>query len=257
MTSALIFRSLAEDRADGLEGALQDEAEEEEDEEGHQRHLHVEVDEIAEGEERGEDAAEEVDDAGADEVADAFDVGHDAGDEGAGAVLVVERDGEAADVGLHLGAQLGDETLAGLREHLGEGEGGDALDDGRRDDHADDDRQQAHLVLRHDVVDEIAGRGGKDETAGAVEQHEYEAAGEQPAARLDQLPDVGEDLAELRLGTRRREAGRGGAAGAATGPVSRGKLGSTEVGGVEGGHGLLSEYGFGARLTPGACGAPR
>ncbi len=49
-------------------------------------------------------AAEEVDDAGADEIADAFDVGHDAGDEGAGAVFVVEGYGETANVGLDLHA---------------------------------------------------------------------------------------------------------------------------------------------------------
>ena len=79
---------------------------------------------------RGEDAADEVDDAGADEVADAFDVGHDAGDEGAGAVLVVEGDGQAADVLLDLHAELGDEALAFFGEELGERVGGDALDEG-------------------------------------------------------------------------------------------------------------------------------
>ncbi len=57
---------------------------------------------VAEGEDRGEDSTEEVDEAGADQVADAFDVGHDAGYEGSGTVLVVEGDGEAADVGLDL-----------------------------------------------------------------------------------------------------------------------------------------------------------
>ena len=98
--------------------------------EGDERHLDAELDEVAEGEDGGEEAAEEVDDAGADEVADAFDVGHDAGDEGAGAVLVVEGYGEAADVGLDLHAEFGDEALAFLGEKLGEGEGGDALNDG-------------------------------------------------------------------------------------------------------------------------------
>ena len=67
--------------------------------EGEQRHLTLSLMRIAEGEDGGEDAADEVDDAGADEVAYAFDVGHDAGDERAGAVFVVEGDGQAADVG--------------------------------------------------------------------------------------------------------------------------------------------------------------
>ena len=94
----------------------------EQDGEGDERHLDAELDEVAEGEECGEQAAEEVDDAGADKVADAFDVGHDAGDEGAGAVLVVEGYGEAADVGLDLHAELGDEALALFGEELGEGD---------------------------------------------------------------------------------------------------------------------------------------
>ena len=39
---------------------------------------------------------------------------------------------EAADVPLHLPAHLGDRALGGLAEHLGEGEGGDRLDERRR-----------------------------------------------------------------------------------------------------------------------------
>ncbi len=70
---------------------------------------------------RGEDATDEVDDAGADEVANAFDVVHDASDQGAGAVLVVEGYGELADVLLDLHAEFGDEALAGLGEELREG----------------------------------------------------------------------------------------------------------------------------------------
>ncbi len=133
--------ALAEDGADGLEGALQNEAKGDEDDEGDERHLDAELDEVAEREDGGEDAADEVDDAGADEVADAFDVGHDAGDEGAGAVFIVKGDGKAADVGLDLHAQLGDEALAFFGEKLGEREGGDALDDGGENHDADDDGQ--------------------------------------------------------------------------------------------------------------------
>ena len=84
-----------------------------------QGHLDTGVEQPDEGEDGGEDAADEVNHAGADEVADAFDVGHDAGDERAGAVLVVEGDGEAADVGLDLLAEIGDEALAGLWREAG------------------------------------------------------------------------------------------------------------------------------------------
>ncbi len=100
------FGALAEDGSDGFEGLLQDEAEDEEDAEGEQRHAAADADEDAEGDDGGEDSADEFEQAGADEVADAFDVGHDAGDESAGAVFVVEGDRETADVALDLGAEL-------------------------------------------------------------------------------------------------------------------------------------------------------
>ncbi len=124
--------AFAEDGTDGLEGSLQDEAEDEQDAEGEQRHAAADADEDAEGDDGGKDAADELKQAGTDEVANAFDVGHDAGDEGAGAVFIVEGDGQAADVLLDLGAQLGDETLAGGGEQLRERVGGDALEEGGR-----------------------------------------------------------------------------------------------------------------------------
>ena len=170
------------------------------------------VDEVAEGEDGREDAAAEVDDAGSHEVADAFDVGHDAGDEGSGAVLVVEGDGEAADVGLDLGAEFGDEALPSLREKLGKDEAADTLDDGGEDDDSDDLRQEREVVLRHDAIDEVLGRGGEDETACAVDDHDEEAAGEEPAAGLDELPDFGEDFIELGLGAGGGQLRRGGSA---------------------------------------------
>ena len=147
--------TFAEDGADGLEGTLKDDAEDDEDDEGDKRHLNAELDEIDESEEGGEDAAEEVDDAGADEVTDAFDVSHDAGDEGAGAVLIVESHRQAADVGLDFHAELGDEALAGFGEKLGEGEGGYSLKNGGEDDDADDLGEQKKLMLRHHVIDEV------------------------------------------------------------------------------------------------------
>ncbi len=211
--------ALAEDGSNGLEGLLQDEAEDDQDDEGDERHLDAELDEVGEGEERGEQAAEEVDDAGADEVADAFDIGHDAGDEGAGAVLVVEGYGQAADVGLDLHAEFGDEALALFREELGEGEGGDALNDGGDGDRADDPGQNVELMLPHDVVDEVAGGSRQDKTAGAVDDHQQEAAAEEQAAGFDQLPDLGEDLLQLGLRPGFGEIGCDCAARATGGPV--------------------------------------
>ena len=103
-------------------------------------------------------------------------------------------------MGLDFHAEFGDEALAFFGEKLGEGEGGDALDDGGRDDDADDPGQQVELVLAHDVVDEVFGGSGQDQAAEAVDDHQQEAAAEQHAAGLDELPDLREDLFELGLG---------------------------------------------------------
>ena len=122
--------ALAEDGTDGLEGTLQDETETSRTTKLTIVIWTLSLMRIAEGEECSEDSAEEVDDSGADEIADAFDVGHDASDEGAGAVGVVEGYWEPADVGLDLHAQLCDEALTFFGKKLGERVGGDALNDG-------------------------------------------------------------------------------------------------------------------------------
>ena len=230
--------ALAEDGADGLEGFLQDEAEDEQDAEGEHRHLDAELDEVAEGEDGGEDAAEEVDDAGADEVAYAFDVGHDAGDEGAGAVFVVEGDGEAADVGLDLHAQLSDEALALFGEQLREGVGGNALDRGWRQPTIPTIQGRSrswwpYMTLSMRVFVEA----GQNEAAGAVDDHQEEAAAEQEPARLDELPDLGQDLLQLGFRARLGHVGGRGSADAARGAVN-GFHAAAEFGWAEGrGHG--------------------
>jgi len=55
-------------------------------------------------------------------------------------------------------------------------------------------------VLVHHVVDEIARGDGKGEAAEAVDDHEQKAAKDQPTTRFDQLPDLGENFFEGRLG---------------------------------------------------------
>ena len=137
------------------------------------------VHEVGEGENSGKDAANEIDNAGADEVAHAFNVVHDAGDEGAGAVFVVEGNGELADVLLDLHAEFGDKALAGLGEQLREGIGRDALDQRGREDGADDPGEQRVMMLGKDLIDERAEGGRQHERTGAVDDHEEEAAGEE------------------------------------------------------------------------------
>ncbi len=65
-------------------------------------------------------------------------------------------------------------------------------------------------MLAHHVVDEVAGGDGQNEAAEPVDDHQQKAAGEQPAARLDELPDLGQHLLELGFGARGGEIGRGG-----------------------------------------------
>ena len=86
------------------------------------------VEQIDEGQRGGDDAADKLDEAGADEIAHAFNVGHDAGHERTGAVLVVVGHGKQAHVALHLAAHFGNEALAGLGEQLRERERSDGLD---------------------------------------------------------------------------------------------------------------------------------
>lgn len=76
-----------------------------------------------------EDATDELHEACADEVSDAFDVVHDAGDEGSGLVVIEEPCGQAQELLLHVGAEYGYEALCFDAEQPGEHKRGDCLDD--------------------------------------------------------------------------------------------------------------------------------
>ena len=56
------------------------------------------------------------------------------------------------------------------------------------------------MVLAEDLVDERAEGGWQHQRAGAVDDHQEEAAGEEEAARADERPDLGPDVFELGLG---------------------------------------------------------
>ena len=70
-------------------------------------------------------------------------------------------------------------------------------------------------MLGEDLIDERAEGGRQHQGAGAVDDHQQEAAGEQEAARLDERPDLGPDVFELGLGALGGEIGGDGATGAA------------------------------------------
>src|SRR5262249_35773371 len=120
-----------------------------------------------------------------------------AGHELAGLVVVVIGDGEAGDVALDFLSELGDESLGGLGEELGEGEGGGSLDEGGAEEAENDGEQELGMAFSDDVVDEQLGGDGEAEAEDAVDDHEEEAEGEEAAAGLDEGPDLGPGGAEL------------------------------------------------------------
>ena len=116
MTSALSLRARAIDGPNHADGAVEGDAEADENREGDAGHKGADAQENDQRENAGHEAADEFDQAGADQVAEAFDVAHDARDQRAGFIGVVKGDGKAADVRLHLAAEVGNHALRGLGE---------------------------------------------------------------------------------------------------------------------------------------------
>jgi len=221
------FGALAEDGPNHLKGTLQNQPEDKQNNERDQRHLDAEKDEKDEREDRRKHSADEIDHARPDKVPHTFHIGHDARDQSPGPVLVVERNRKPPDVGLHLHPKLGDEPLTFLGQKLGKSVRSDALKNCSQHDNTDDDRQQSEMVfldeagdelrldrmLAHHVVDQVLRRGRQNKPAGPVDDHQQETAAKQYTPRLDQLPDLGQHLLQLRFGTRRTKGGRYSTAG--------------------------------------------
>src|SRR5260370_25598445 len=74
-------------------------------------------------------------------------------------------------------------------------------------------------MLVHHVVDEVTRGDGQGEAADAINDDQQKTAEEEPAARPDELPYLGHDLLQLRLGTLRGEVGPCGFAHAARGSI--------------------------------------
>ncbi len=122
--------ALAEDRPHDAQRLLQQRGEENDDGEDDERDHGADLHQHHERDQRGDDTADKVHQAGADQVAHALDVGHDARHQYAGAVRVVEADRQPADVLLHLLAQFGDHALRRLGEQLRQRERGGSLNGG-------------------------------------------------------------------------------------------------------------------------------
>ena len=175
--------ALAEDGTDGPKGLAQAESEDQQKAEGDGGHHRADANQNGEGNDRGEQAADKVHQAGADEVAHPFDVAHDARDQHAGLVGVVIRDGEPPNVLLHPAAQLGDQLLRRLGERLGQGKRGQALDERRQQHNSHQRIEQLEMPLADDVVDQILGGSRKHQPGDAVDDHQSQAQARASARR--------------------------------------------------------------------------
>ena len=81
----------------------------------------VQIEQHGKAENRGDEAARELDEPGADEVPNALRVAHDARDQDAGLRGVEVADGQPHDVRLHALAHVGDRALRSDTEDLREG----------------------------------------------------------------------------------------------------------------------------------------
>ena len=100
----LDLAALAEDRPERAEGPAQHEAEDRERAQGDEGHDRADAQHDREREDRGQQPAQELDQAGADQVPHALHVAHDARHQLPGLVGVVVGDRQPADVRLHLAA---------------------------------------------------------------------------------------------------------------------------------------------------------
>ena len=178
-----------EDRPDGAERPAQDEAERQDEGQGQAGQQRADAKQDPEREDRGQQAPEELHQPSPEEIPHALDVGHNAGDQGPALVRVVVGDGQAADVGLHGPAQLRDEPLGGLGEHLGQREGRRSLHRGGEDHRQHQRPEQVVPLVTDDVVDQELGGGRQDQPRETIGDHQYEADCQQVAAGTDQLRD--------------------------------------------------------------------
>ncbi len=105
------------------------------------------------------------------------------------------------DVLLHLAAQLGDETLGGLGERLGEGERGQPLHQGGEQHRSHKRHEEAGAMFADHVVNEEFCGCGEHQSGDAIDHHQEESQGEQAAARTDQNPDFRQSFEDRDWGT--------------------------------------------------------
>ena len=188
--------ALLEDGAHFVEAEEHGDRDADDDGERQHREQRAGAEENGQGEDGGEQAAEEIDQAGTDEVAQAFDVVHDAGDELAGLVLVEVGHGQAADVDLDFAAHVGDDALGGFGQNLADGKGTGGLDDGGGNYGGHQRHQHFVIPFADDVIDQVLGGGRQDEAGTPGNDDEDDTDEELAAEGPDDLPEVREDGAE-------------------------------------------------------------
>src|SRR5262249_14598310 len=116
-------------RANGGESFVQTESEGKKNCRGQNGHKHADPKQHYQRKKSGHDASGKFDQPCANQIANSFDVAHDARDQRTSLVGIVEGHRQPADVCLHLTPHLGNHSLRGFREQLGERERSKTLND--------------------------------------------------------------------------------------------------------------------------------
>ena len=165
--------ALAEERPEPLERQRHRAAEGGERDDGDRRQAPVQIEEIRERGNGGDDAADELDETDADQVPDAFRVGHDARDQNAGLRRIEVADRQPRDVRLDPPPHVGDGALRGHAEHLREREGRHRLHERRErrppERAAPASRRRCFPTTSSMRNLEVA---GQDEPRDAIDEHE-------------------------------------------------------------------------------------
>ncbi len=186
--------ALAEDGPDGTKRLAQAGAKDSQESEGDSGHDRTDAHENDERYDRRQQAADKIDQTGADEVTNAFHVAHDARHQHSRLVGIVVRDGEPPNVLLHPASQFGNESLRRFRQSLGQRKRGQSLDDGGGEHHSHERVEQVQVPFSDHVVYQILGGGGQYQARDAVDHHQQQPQCQQRPARTHEGPDFGKSF---------------------------------------------------------------
>ena len=177
--------AFAEDGPQPGEGNGQGRPEDRQHDHDHGGDLPADVDQHRQGGSGGEEAAQELDEAGADQIAESIGIRHDPGHQHADLRRIELPDRQSQYVRFDPSAHVGDGTLGGDAEHLRECEAGARLN--QRGQRHDASKREEQVVLTGDdhMVDQVFRRRRQDQPGAPTDQHE-EHAGAEPGAMLPQ-----------------------------------------------------------------------